>query len=607
MPIQQIGGRNVYVITGTNTDPSKTSTGQSWANLVTQQKYMLFQEAQKQALQELQRADADYQTQVRLVQDQRRALQREIEEERRAMRQFQLEGLRRNDIRERQNQRQANIAMRASTRVSGGGGRGVTQKTPNMADVQKEFETRLNPILSQKQKLQRDRSKIQALKSEAEGQPYKSDAANAQIAQYTRRIRELDTEIQGLTVRADNLQGQYERMQSEAETDRQAFERSYRDFFGIQYKSGGRAAAPAQTTQPVDVEETQLEPVEVDVSPYQQRIKKLETELGALEMPTRESVDLIPRQSEIYQQYFGRGAAPTPVDRSAEMDVLGVDDFEFQPSADSIEVVSTEPQPEPEPEPVVEEPQPRTYTVQRGDTLGEISQEMYGTPSRFMDIAEASGVRDPDVIREGQQLTVPPSPTPTLPEEDRMGINMLRAIRLQPDRFADIGRRMRMEDMMPEPVVQQQTLTIKDRFNQVAKQHPNQKKLLAMQLLQEYARDLGVTSPEYARVKKQVLQQLQQSLDPSKSRQLKKIRKNQDEAPGNYYNLGTMVSGVVDKVRNLVASLFPVSDDTRLDEIESLYKNAQQQIRLAIKEKTQKRKALELLDLQYLAVLEDKR
>lgn len=139
MPIQQIGGRNVYVITGTNTDPSKTSTGQSWANLVTQQKYMLFQEAQKQALQELQRADADYQTQVRLVQDQRRALQREIEQERRAMRQFQLEGLRRNDIRERQNQREANKGMRASTRVSGGGGRGVTQKTPNMADVQKAF------------------------------------------------------------------------------------------------------------------------------------------------------------------------------------------------------------------------------------------------------------------------------------------------------------------------------------------------------------------------------------------------------------------------------------------------------------------------------------
>lgn len=606
MPIQQIGGRNVYVITGTNTDPSKTSTGQSWANLVTQQKYMLFQEAQKQALQEMQRADADYQTQVRMVQDQRRALQKEIAENRAYVQRMRSKELTLNDMRERQNQREENKGMRASTRVSGVGGKGPTQRSANIADVQNLFESDINSILGQRQKLQAQRRKLESERDSEQNK--KALVDDAKVSSLNRQIRELDDEIQGLTVRADNLQGQYERIQNEAQNDRQAFQKSYRDLFGVQYKSGG-APAPAQTTQTVDVEETQLEPVEVDVSPYQERIKELETELGALEMPTRESVDLIPRQSEIYQQYFGRGAAPSPapVDRSAEMDVLGVDDFEFKPSADSIEVVSTEPQPEPEPEPVVEEPQPRTYTVQRGDTLGEISQEMYGTPSRFMDIAEASGVRDPDVIREGQQLTVPPSPTPTLPEEDRMGINMLRAIRLQPDRFADIGRRMRMEDMMPEPVVQQQTLTIKDRFNQVAKQHPNQKKLLAMQLLQEYARDLGVTSPEYARVKKQVLQQLQQSLDPSKARQLKKIRKNQNEAPGNYYNLGTMVSGVSDDSKRLVASLFPVSDDTRVDEIESLYKNAQQQIKLSIKNNTQKRKALELLDLQYLAVLEDKR
>ena len=604
MPIQQIGGRNVYVITGTNTDPSKTSTGQSWANLVTQQKYMLFQEAQKQALQELQREDADFQTQVQFVREQRRALQREIEEERRAMRRFQQEGLRLNDLRERQNQRETNKGMRTTTRVSGGGSRGPTQTTPNMAAVQKEFETRLNPILSQAQKLQRDRSKMQLALSEEQGKPYKNDNL---IAQYTKRIRELDGNIQNLSRRADNLEGEYERMQNEAQNDPQAFRQSYRDFFGLKFKSGG-APAPAQTTQTVDIEETQLDPVEVDVSPFQERIKELETELGALEMPTRESVDLIPRQSEIYQQYFGRGAAPAPVDRSAEMDVLGVDDFEFQPSVDSIEVVSTEPEPEPEPEPVVEEPQPRTYTVQRGDTLGKISQEMYGTPSRFMEIAEASGVQDPDVIREGQELTVPPSPTPPpLPEQDRMGINMLRAIRLQPERFADIGRRMRMEDMAPEPVVEQQTITIKDRFKQVANQHPNQKKLLAMQLLQEYAQSLGVTSPEYARTKKQVLQQLQQSLDPSKARQLKKVRKNQEVAPANYFNLGTMVRGVDDKTRRLVSSLFPVSDDTRVDEIESLYRNAKQQLKMSIQNTRQKRKALELLDLQYLAVLEDKR
>jgi len=68
-----------------------------------------------------------------------------------------------------------------------------------------------------------------------------------------------------------------------------------------------------------------------------------------------------------------------------------------------------------------------------------------------------------------------------------------------------------------------------------------------------------------------------------------------------------MVRGVDDKTRRLVSSLFPVSDDTRVDEIESLYRNAKQQLKMSIQNTRQKRKALELLDLQYLAVLEDKR
>ena len=299
MPIQQIGGRNVYVITGTNTDPSKTSTGQSWANLVTQQKYMLFQEAQKQALQEMQRADADYQTQVRMVQDQRRALQDEIKQHRAYIRSMQLKELTLNEKRERENQRQSNIGMRTT---SGGGSRGVTQTTANIADVQDHFQNKINALSRQKQDLQREKAKIQSLKSEEEGKigPTKNDAA---IAQYTRRIRELDTEINNANITEDNYRGEFERLRNEEQSDPQAFKRSYNKLFGIQYKSGG-TSAPAQTTQTVDLEGTQLEPIEVNVSPYQERIKELEAELGALEMPTRESVDLIPRQSEIYQQYF---------------------------------------------------------------------------------------------------------------------------------------------------------------------------------------------------------------------------------------------------------------------------------------------------------------
>ncbi len=313
-------------------------------------------------------------------------------------------------------------------------------------------------------------------------------------------------------------------------------------------------------------------------------------------MPTRREQDVIQRQSEIYQEKFGRGRGAQPVDRQVEMDVLGV-----QPEP---EPIVEEPQPEPTPiveevqaEPVVEEPQPRQYTVQRGDTLGEISQEMYGTPSRYMDIAEASGIQDPDVIREGQELTVPPSPTPTL-SDNREALNRIRALRMRPERLANIGRRMSIEDMMVQEPTVQEVPSIKQKFESVANQHPNQKKLLAINLLQQYAQEMGVTSPEYAKVKVQVLQQLQRSLDPKKARNLKKVRKNQDESPGNYYNLGSMVSGVNEDSRRLVASLFPVSDDTRSDEIERLYKNAQQQIKLSVQNKSQKRKALELLDLQ---------
>ena len=76
-----------------------------------------------------------------------------------------------------------------------------------------------------------------------------------------------------------------------------------------------------------------------------------------------------------------------------------------------------------EPGPVVEAPavaeQPaaeevpassgRTYTVQSGDTLWKISQEMYGDGSKYMKIFEANTpmLENPDRIFSGQELTIP--------------------------------------------------------------------------------------------------------------------------------------------------------------------------------------------------------
>ena len=60
MAIQQVGGRGVYVITGSGRDPRKASNGQSWADLVTQQKYMLIKEAQKEAIRRIDLETKDY-------------------------------------------------------------------------------------------------------------------------------------------------------------------------------------------------------------------------------------------------------------------------------------------------------------------------------------------------------------------------------------------------------------------------------------------------------------------------------------------------------------------------------------------------------------------
>jgi nucleoid-associated protein YgaU len=45
--------------------------------------------------------------------------------------------------------------------------------------------------------------------------------------------------------------------------------------------------------------------------------------------------------------------------------------------------------------------------VAPGDTLWAISERFYGDGSKYMRIAEASGISNPDLIHPGQVLTIP--------------------------------------------------------------------------------------------------------------------------------------------------------------------------------------------------------
>jgi len=49
----------------------------------------------------------------------------------------------------------------------------------------------------------------------------------------------------------------------------------------------------------------------------------------------------------------------------------------------------------------------RSYTVKSGDTLSGISKEMYGDAGRYMEIAKANNISNPDHINVGQELIIP--------------------------------------------------------------------------------------------------------------------------------------------------------------------------------------------------------
>ena len=47
------------------------------------------------------------------------------------------------------------------------------------------------------------------------------------------------------------------------------------------------------------------------------------------------------------------------------------------------------------------------YTVKPGDNLSKISQQFYGAAKKYMTIAKANNLEDPDKIKAGQELIIP--------------------------------------------------------------------------------------------------------------------------------------------------------------------------------------------------------
>jgi nucleoid-associated protein YgaU len=101
-------------------------------------------------------------------------------------------------------------------------------------------------------------------------------------------------------------------------------------------------------------------------------------------------------------------------DRQKILDVLseapGISTIQDDMSAAAPAAVETPVEPDTEePEAAPAEGGPRTYTVQSGDTLWKIAEQMYGNGSQYMKIFEANTgtLENPDQIFPGQELKIP--------------------------------------------------------------------------------------------------------------------------------------------------------------------------------------------------------
>lgn len=88
---------------------------------------------------------------------------------------------------------------------------------------------------------------------------------------------------------------------------------------------------------------------------------------------------------------------PTPAE--AEVAPAAVE----EPAPPAAEEAAPAEAPAPPPPP----PAPRTYTVVSGDTLWAIAERFYGDGNRYPEIAQASGITNPDLIHPGQVVTIP--------------------------------------------------------------------------------------------------------------------------------------------------------------------------------------------------------
>lgn len=639
MAIQQVGGQGVYVITGSGRDPRKTTSGQSWADLVTQQKYMLIKEAQREALRQMEQEQLSFQDRQQRQQQLQKNLQSQIQAERKGIENLRIKQITVNEARDTLNQRLKASSpeykpskTRITTRegAGAGGGRGsVTLTIPTEREYTGDLGKEIDRQTKRQLRLKADRAKLVAAEKEkrtfADIAPELLSATELQdLTTFQQAKVKLDESLiasENAQASAQKLRDDYQDALSGDKADilEKAARKTIRTSEGGGSGSGSgrsvsRTVVTPATQQLEDLGEfTGFDP---EIERRQQRMRELQTEMDALEFEERPTFNGIDEMRRVYGESFPE-----------------------QPRQRLRDRFRREPQAAPSAQPMTQQSmveQPMDAPVEPGPNLGQM--ESYGVADEPMMIGgadeqpmmeqQAPAPRQQEMEALGMDFAFQPS-TPEVVEEtftDDIADPIMQPSRsaefmealpsdFGPAQFGGFRPETAPTPYQGERFVEQMILGLEPeapqvgysaQFEDVKFGTAAQKQRRALELIIDASKEMGPTSPEYNKAKMQILTELQKTMDPKEYRKQKKVERVMDKNPKDYMALAKTVRGLSEKDARLVMSLFAVSSDTKLEDIDKLYKSARNEIsNNGNMNKRERKKALEFLELYYMAIIDE--
>lgn len=587
MAIQQIGGRNVYVITGSGSTGGRTSTGQSWADLVTQQRYTLYDAAYKQALREYESGKLSNK-ELKRRHDQ---IQKELEGEKlrhsQNIKDIELRKLSDISQTERANLTSANVAAR---------GRAAKSEEEQIPGYAEYLDTLTDTIIEKNNKILRARKNVEQIQDEVVKEKFKSDTdmyafINSPDYEDLKAKGALDTTAQSLGLLAEQRQKAVEEIQTlkrnpKYKDDRNKFEEYYKQQNNIK----GSAVSEFKPKRL----RSQEEKYDALIQQEEDAIDSIDTRLANIDFEEQDTIDVLERAGQLTREMESRPIRQPrePRERGrfrrAEMEALGEEPEPNVPlqlsGADPTAMTDTA---------VTEAP---AIAEPEGITLE------YGTPEQQQMVEGLKAYNTPtEVVQPDNTLTevVPP-------RVERLGTL---------PQFEEVEE----VEVASGPQSSRKAIrkNIQNQFKQVRNLDDTEKTTVAIQLLEEYKDQFGVSSKEYNKYKKLILDELEKSQNPEEARAHRSAEQYIKKDPTAAANLavpkkiGVSVN-VTKDTQDLIQGVFGgyiqkfANEELDLAELDRLRTNAINEINKKPMPYG-KKDALELIDIMYWTVIEQSR